>query len=114
MTNFSDRISYIRKTILNLNQQSFAKLILLSQGALSDVEHGKRGLTQDSLIELYKLSKEHKFSFEWLLLGTGDIVCSSTLTKEEEELLSNYKKLDTRGVHVIHATMYKELDRINE
>jgi len=116
MKHIGERLSHIRKKLLNLNQKEFAPLIGLSQGALSDVENGNRGLPMEALIRLYEYSKgETPFSFAWLLLGKGDPLSLEIpqLTDDEQELLNSYRQLDSRGQHIIHASIYQELDRIN-
>lgn len=113
MDTFGKRVSYIRKQILQQNQVTFAKHLHISQGALSDIEHEKRGLPQEAIIGIYKLSKTHNFSFDWFLLGEGEIEPSTGLAPEEQEFLDNYVHLDSRGRHMLYATLYQELDRIN-
>lgn len=113
MDTFGKRVSYIRKQILQQNQVTFAKHLHISQGALSDIEHEKRGLPQEAIIGIYKLSKTHNFSFDWFLLGEGDIEPPPGLSSEEQELLSHYARLDSRGQHMLYATLYQELDRID-
>lgn len=113
MDTFGKRLLYLRKQILQQNQIVCAKQLHISQAALSDIEHGKRGLPQDAIIEVYKLSKTHNFSFDWFLLGEGEIEPSTGLAPEEQEFLDNYVHLDSRGRHMLYATLYQELDRIN-
>lgn len=113
MDTFGKRLLYLRKQILQQNQIVCAKQLHISQAALSDIEHGKRGLPQDAIIEVYKLSKTHNFSFDWFLLGEGDIEPPPGLSSEEQELLSHYARLDSRGQHMLYATLYQELDRID-
>lgn len=116
MENIGKRLSYIRKNIFNLNQKAFSNLIGVSQGALSDIENGNRGLSMEALICLCEYSKgDNPFSFSWLLLGKGEPVNleAPLLTDDEQELLNSYRQLDSRGRHIIHATIYQELDRNN-
>lgn len=116
MEHIGERLAYIRKNAFNLNQKDFSKLIGVSQGALSDVENGNRGLSMEAFIRLYEYSKrENPFSFAWLLLGKGEPLDLEVplLTEDEQELLNSYRQLDSRGRHIIHAAIYQELDRIN-
>jgi len=116
MEHIGKRLSYVRKNFYNLSQKDFSALIGVSQGALSDVENGNRGLSMEALISLYEHSIEDiPFSFAWLLLGKGEPLSSDIpqLTEDEQELLNSYRQLDNRGRHIIHASIYQELDRIN-
>lgn len=113
MDTFGKRLSYIRKQILQQRQVTFAEYLHISQGALSDIEHDKRGLPQEAIIGVYKLSKIHNFSFDWFLLGEGEIEPPPDLSPEEQELLDYYARLDSRGQHMLYATIYHELDRID-
>ncbi|HIU88166.1 MAG TPA: helix-turn-helix transcriptional regulator [Candidatus Avilachnospira avistercoris] len=51
-------------------------------------------------------------------LCTGDTVCAEAavheLSSDELELLSNYRRLDSRGKHKLHTVIYEELDRIGK
>ncbi|GAA4655200.1 hypothetical protein GCM10023142_23380 [Anaerocolumna aminovalerica] len=114
MEHIGKRLSYVRKNIFKLNQKDFSNLIGVSQGALSDIENGNRGLSMEALIYLCKYSKgDNSFSFSWLLLGEGEPLNLEVplLTDDEQELLNSYRLLDNRGRHIIHATIYQELDR---
>ena len=100
MDSIGKRIVYIRKNVLFLNQKDFSKLLSISQGALSDVENGNRGLTTNALIRLFEYSKEeNSFSFAWLLSGKGQPLSLEIpiLTTDEQELLNSYRQLDSRG-----------------
>ena len=116
MNYIGKRLAYIRKSILNLSQNEFSQLIGISQGALSDVEKGNRGLSTEALIRLYEYSTgDRPFSFAWLILGKGEPhnLEVPLFLEDEQELLNSYRQLDNRGRHTIHAAIYKELDRIN-
>jgi len=116
MDTIGKRLVYIRKNVLFLNQKDFSKLLGMSQGALSDVENGNRGLTTEAFIRLFGYSKgDNPFSFAWLLTGKGQPLSLEIpiLTTDEQELLNSYRQLDSRGRHIIHATVYQEIDRMN-
>lgn len=106
------RISYTRNTILSMNQKEFSRLLGISQGALSEIENDKRGLSMEAIIELIKYSKsDNSVSVSWILTGATDTHTSS-LSADETELINTYRTLDRRGQHRIHTTIYEEIDRM--
>ena len=114
MESVGERLAYTRNKILSMNQKDFAKLIGVSQGALSEIENNKRGLPMEAIIELIKYSKENNsVSCSWVLTGIADVHPTSTLSRDEKELLDTYNKLDRRGQHRIHTIIYEELDRMS-
>lgn len=48
-------------------------------------------------------------SIDYLVLGKEK---ENVLLPEEHDLVNNYRKLDSRGKHKIHTTIYEELDRM--
>ena len=107
------RLSTVRSKVLSMNQKEFSALLGISQGALSEVENGKRGLPMEAIIELMKYSKsDNRFSVYWILTGENEPILT-TITTDETEMLENYSKLDNRGKHRIHTVIYEELDRID-
>ena len=94
------RLAYTRLNILNMNQKDFADLIGVSQGALSQIENDKRGISMEAIIELMKYSKTNKnISCLWILTGIKDEIVTSDekkLNENELELLSFFKLLPER------------------
>ena len=85
MKTVGERISYIRSTVLSMNQKDFARLLGISQGALSEIEHDKRGLPMEAIIELIKYSKENtSVSCSWILTGISEISNDTDLSKDEK------------------------------
>lgn len=110
MKSIGERLAYVRKNILLMNQTEFSRLIGVSQGALSDIENNNRGLSMEAIIELIKYSKTNNlFSFFWILTGIEEEPIG--LSPDETELLNTYKRLDRRGQHRVHTIIYEELDR---
>lgn len=113
MKSIGERLAYVRSTILGMNQADFAKLLGVSQGALSAMENNKRGLPMEAIIKLMIYSKSNNsVSCSWILTGIEDIPTPNTLSLDEQELLSTYNSLDRRGKHSIHMAIYNELDRM--
>lgn len=83
-----------------MNQKDFADLIGVSQGALSQIENDKRGISMEAIIELMKYSKTNKnISCLWILTGIKDEIVTSDekkLNENELELLSFFKLLPER------------------
>lgn len=97
-----------------MNQKDFANLIGVSQGALSQIENNKRGLPMEAIVELMKYSKKNNsISCFWILTGITENT-NEILSDNEKELIETYKKLDNRGKHRIHTTIYEELDRMGD
>lgn len=114
MTSVGERLAYTRSVILSMSQKEFAKLLSISQGALSEVENNKRGLPMEAIIELMKYSKSNiSVSCSWILTGLDDAQPSSELSADERELVNTYNRLDRRGQHRVHTIIYEELDRIS-
>ncbi|MBS5284214.1 MAG: helix-turn-helix domain-containing protein [Clostridiales bacterium] len=114
MKSIGERLAYVRSTILEMNQADFAKLLGVSQGALSAMENNKRGLPMEAIIKLMVYSKSNNsVSCSWILTGIEDNPTPNTLSPDEQELLSTYNSLDRRGKHSIHMAIYNELDRMN-
>lgn len=113
MKSIGERLSYVRSTILEMNQAEFAKLLGVSQGALSAMENNKRGLPMEAIIKLILYSKKNNsISCSWILTGIDDTPSHPTLSLDEQELLSTYNCLDNRGKHSVHMAIYQELDRM--
>lgn len=115
MDTVGERLAYTRNSILSMNQKDFAKLIGVSQGALSEIENNKRGLPMEAIIELIKYSKaDIRISCTWILTGLADVTSASSLSNDEKELITTYNKLDRRGQHRVHTIVYEELDRMDK
>lgn len=113
MNTIGERLAYTRTTVLSMNQTSFAKLLGVSQGALSEMENNRRGLSMESIIKLMEYSKEdNSISCMWILTGEYENNKCSDLNNDEKELITTYNKLDRRGQHRVHTIIYEELDRI--
>lgn len=110
-----ERLAYTRNTLLSMNQKDFAKLLGVSQGALSEIENNKRGLPMEAIIELMKYSKSDTLvSCSWILTGMTDTSSSTNLSNDEKELIDTYNQLDRRGQHRVHTIIYEELDRMEK
>lgn len=66
----SERLRYLRKDVLKLNQTEFAGRIFLSQNFYAQVETNKRNLTDRSIADIVR---EYNVNEDWLRDGTGAI-----------------------------------------
>lgn len=70
MSTIGTRLSKIRREVLNMSQAEFSTILGISQGALSEIEKDKRGLTQEAIISMIHFSYEDsRFPFEYILTG---------------------------------------------
>lgn len=65
----NDRLKVLRKT-LNMGQMEFGKILGLTSSGISDIERGKRSVTEKHLIMLSNWT-ERKINIEWLRTGVG-------------------------------------------
>jgi len=72
-----ERIKEIRK-LTELSQEAFGKRLGVSGAAISRLEQGERGITEQMVLSI---SREFNVSEEWLRNGLGDMF---VLTQEDE------------------------------
>jgi len=94
-TIIGNRVHNLR-TSHDLTQAQFAEIIDISVNFLSEIENGKKGMSQDTL---YKLCSNFAVSADYILFGTKkdnalspDIIIEyvNKLDSNELEILSNY------------------------
>ena len=79
----NDRIKKLRKS-LKMTQGEFSAPFDMTQGAFSDVERGKNGV---SFALLENIVRNHNASADWLILGEGKMFRDSK-SKEQQDRLS--------------------------
>lgn len=109
METVGDRLKELR-TITKMTQQEVADAIGKSKGNISGYE---KGSFEPSASTIVKLSECFNISTDYILKGVSRQIESAKLSASESELISNYKKLDSRGEHKLHTVLYEELDRID-
>lgn len=73
MEKISERIKYLRKTILNMTQEEFGKSVGVSPSVVANIE-GERLARPDQKEPLYKLiCREFGVSERWLMYGEGEM-----------------------------------------
>lgn len=105
----AERLKLLRKT-LNLTQIEFAEIINSSNGHVSDMEKGRKNIT-DSTIDLLELKKN--VNVDWLRTGEGEMFVS---LPEEDEFAAYVEDLladdgENELYNIIKAVMktYQEL-----
>lgn len=69
MQSISERLKILRKIILHLTQNELGKSIGVTGFTISDIEKGKRNLTERNLTAI---CEKHNVNKDWLLIGKGD------------------------------------------
>ena len=87
----AERMTYLRRDLLKVTQQRFAKTLQISQTYYSQLETGYRPLTES----LFKqVVSAYHVNPDWLASGTGDIFMpGAELNKEKILLLQQEKAL---------------------
>lgn len=81
----NDRLKHLRKA-LNMGQIEFGKILGLTSSGISDIERGKRSVTEKHLIMLSNW-KERKINIDWLRTGEGGSD-NMFLRPEENDLIA--------------------------
>ena len=100
------RIKQLQKELGFKSADKFAEqLTNTTASRINDIVRGKQRLPEDLMIELIT---KFNVNANWLLTGTGEIfigiVPIKTLTKEENELLENFRESNEQGKYAIRTT----------
>lgn len=83
MQEINKRFGELRKT-LKLNQEEFGKILGISKSGISDIESGRRSVTDKHIIMLVNF-KNYNISERWLRFGDGNMftepTCNEAITK---------------------------------
>lgn len=111
MTTINERVKVLREE-LGLSQEAFGEKIALVRSGVSNIESGKRGVT-DRIIKL--ICQEFYVNEEWLVDGNGDIFRTEddlykvlidnlgTLDDMDKKMLMEYLKLPAE-----HKKIFKD------
>lgn len=91
-------------TRLGLTGKELGSLLGLRKSPLTDWKNQKSTPTLEQVVAMCDI---FAISSDYLLFGQ-----ISSLSKDEQELICTYNKLDRRGQHRVHTIIYEELDRI--
>ena len=98
----NERLKQIRKH-LNLSQRIFAEKLGITDSGLSNLESGKRNITEQMIISI---CREFNVNRIWLVEGVGDmftnlpetildeLALQYELTEDEKELVADFCKLN--------------------
>lgn len=88
------RLKTLRKDVLKINQSEFSKILGISQGALSCIEKGDRGVPITAIQKLAEYSLiDGRVDIIWILIGTN----SGKINAREASILELFKVLDEHG-----------------
>lgn len=89
---------------LGMTGKELGTLLGLKKSPMTDWKNHKSNPTIE---QIAKMCEIFAVSSDYLLFGK-----TFSLSRDQEELIDTYKKLDRRGQHRIHTIIYEELDRI--
>lgn len=98
----TERMTYLRRNLLQITQERFAKALNISQTYLSQLENGNRTITEtvfDQLVSVFLINPD------WLLSGEGDVFKpGSDMDTEKILLLQQEKALsDVQAAYSLNA-----------
>lgn len=80
----NERIKELRKA-MNLSQEKFGELLGITKSGVSDIESGRRNVTNQHIIML----SEKGVNQEWLKTGKGDMFVSGIKDKQISVMLAD-------------------------
>lgn len=83
----NDRIKELRKA-MNLSQEKFGELLGITKSGVSDIESGRRKVTDQHVIMLVN----NGVNEEWLRTGNGDMFVSGIKDKQISAMLADVMK----------------------
>ena len=83
----NDRIKELRKA-MNLSQEKFGELLGITKSGVSDIESGRRKVTDQHVIMLVN----NGVNEEWLRTGKGSMFVSKSKDEEIAEMLADIQK----------------------
>jgi len=83
----NDRIKELRKA-MNLSQEKFGELLGITKSGVSDIESGRRKVTDQHVIMLVN----NGVSEEWLRTGNGDMFVPGIKDKQISAMLADVMK----------------------
>nr|DAN02970.1 MAG TPA: Helix-turn-helix XRE-family like protein [Caudoviricetes sp.] len=83
----NDRIKELRKA-MNLSQEKFGELLGITKSGVSDIESGRRKVTDQHVIML----ANNGVSEEWLRTGKGNMFVPKSKDEEIAEMLADIQK----------------------
>lgn len=114
MSTESERLKQLRK-VLNIKQGDFAEKISTTQGHISDIENGRKNLS-DRTIKLICLEKWNGNSVneEWLRTGTGEMFQPLPEEDETAAFVSDLLEDGDNELYVMIKEIMRTYDQLDE
>ncbi|MCI7303044.1 MAG: helix-turn-helix transcriptional regulator [Clostridiales Family XIII bacterium] len=114
MNTESERLKQLRK-VLNIKQGDFAEKISTTQGHISDIENGRKNLS-DRTIKLICLEKWNGNSVneEWLRTGTGEMFQPLPEEDETAAFVSDLLEDGDNELYVMIKEIMRTYDQLDE
>ena len=80
-----ERLRYLRKDLLGLTLEKFGARIGVGKTAISRLETGERGLTDQAILSI---CREFRVNEPWLRTGEGDVFIQTSVDEEIAEMIS--------------------------
>lgn len=84
-----ERIRYLRKDVLHMTQEEFAKSIKISRSNLGNIETGAVSITERVLSDICDV---HDANMDWLLKGVGSPIREKTRTEKITDFAADILK----------------------
>lgn len=104
MSNINERFKELR-IACEKSQEDFGKVLGLTKSGISDIERGKRNVTEQHLIMLSNW-REKRVNIEWLKTGEGDMFLE--LPEEDEVAAYVSELLEDDGTNPLYG-LIKEI-----
>lgn len=83
----NERIRHLRKVELKMNMEQFSKLLGLSTSGVSEIESGRRNVTEQHILMLTIKSVQGRYiNEEWLRTGKGSVF----VAQEKQEQIAKW------------------------
>jgi len=82
----NDRMKELRNSGLGLSQDAFGKRLGVTAAAISKIESGDRGLTEQMVLAI---SREFNVNAEWLRTGTGQMFVELSRQEMAAQIVGN-------------------------
>lgn len=110
----NERIRQLRKERLNMSMEQFGKLLGLSKSGVSEIEAGRRNVTEQHIQMLTLKAVNGQFiSEEWLRTGNGDVFIAQTKQEEIVEWIAGVLKSEDEPSQFLQNLIYA-MSRIDQ
>lgn len=110
----NERIRQLRKERLNMSMEQFGKLLGLSKSGVSEIEAGRRNVTEQHIQMLTLKAVNGQFiSEEWLRTGNGDVFIAQTKQEEIVEWIAGVLKSEDESSQFLQNLIYA-MSRIDQ